>query len=69
MVNWTTEPRGVRWNLELKDENTLTLIGRVFRVGGAGGAAGGAAGAGDGRGGDRGFGRGPQQQIVLHRVK
>jgi hypothetical protein len=97
MITWVTQPRGVTWNLELTDENTLTLTGRVIgnRGGGGGGGglargaggagAGGGAGAaggppaggppaaGDGAprgaGGGRGFGRGPQQPIVLHRVK
>jgi hypothetical protein len=95
-ITWVTQPRGVTWNLELADENTLTLTGRVIgNRGGAGGGgfgrgaggagAGGGAGAaggppaggppaaGDGAprgaGGGRGFGRGPQQPIVLHRVK
>jgi hypothetical protein len=77
-ITWVTQPRGVTWNLEMTDDNTVTLTSRVFA--GRGGAAGGrgpgaepgAAGtppAGDGapRGGGRG--RGPQQPIVLHRVK
>lgn len=80
-ITWVTQPRGVTWNLEMTDDNTLTLIGRVFRVGGAGGGgaaggppAGGPPPAADGTprgagGGGRGFGRGPQQRIVLHRVK
>jgi len=88
----------VTWNLEMTDDNTLTLTGRVLgnRGGGGGGGfggrrggdgappAGGApAGASDGTargagpGGDGaprgagggGRGRGPQQPIVLHRVK
>ncbi len=90
MVTWVTQPRGVTWNLELTDDNTLTLTGRV--IGGRGGAGGGkgpapdatgggtppaggggappAGGGGAPRGGGRGgFGRGPQQPIVLHRVK
>ena len=98
MITWVTQPRGVTWNLEMTDDNTLTLTGRVLgnRGGGGGGGfggrrggdgappAGGApAGAGDGiargagPGGDGaprgagggGRGRGPQQPIVLHRVK
>ena len=86
-ITWVTQPRGVTWNLEMTDDNTLTLTGRVFaaRGGGAPGAAapgGGAPGGGGnavqgggdgaakgGGGGGRGFGRGPQQPIVLHRVK
>jgi hypothetical protein len=88
MVTWVTQPRGVTWNLEMTDDNTLTLTGRVLgnRGGGGGGGGRGAgagapggdqppaggAPAGDGGGGGRrggGFGRGPQQPIVLHRVK
>ena len=86
-ITWVTQPRGVTWNLEMTDDDTVTLKGRVFA--GRGGAAGrapapppaagdggapapaGAAAGGDGapRAGGRGFGRGPQQPIVLHRVK
>lgn len=90
MITWVTQPRGVTWNLEMTDDNTLTLTGRVIgnRGGGGGGRGAGAgapgagapaggeppaggAPAGDGGGGRRGggFGRGPQQPIVLHRVK
>jgi hypothetical protein len=67
-ITWVTQPRGVTWNLEMTDENTLTLTGRVFA---ARGAAAPASPAGDAapRGGGRGFGRGPQQPIVFHRVK
>jgi hypothetical protein len=84
-ITWVTQPRGVTWNLEMTDDNTVTLTGRVFagRGGGAGkgpapeAAGGGAAPAaappgGDGapRGGGGGRGgRGPQQPIVFHRVK
>lgn len=81
-ITWVTQPRGVTWNLEITDDNTLTLTGRVFAGRGGGAAkgpapdAGGAAPApappaGDGappRGGG-GRGRGPQQPIVFHRVK
>lgn len=93
MITWVTQPRGVTWNLEMTDDNTLTLTGRVIgnrggggggRGAGAGAGAGAAAGggappaggapAGDGAprgagGGGGGRGRGPQQPIVLHRVK
>jgi hypothetical protein len=78
-ITWVTQPRGVTWNLEMTDDDTVTLTGRVFagRGGGApgggrgpapdagagGGAPGGAPPAGGGRG------RGPQQAIVFHRVK
>jgi len=83
-ITWVTQPRGVTWNLEMTDDDTVTLTGRVFagRGGAAGGrgpgpdtAAGGGGGApagGDGAargGGGRGFGRGPQQPIVFHRAK
>ncbi len=78
-IKWVTMPRGVGWNLELTDDNTLTLISRTFagRGGGAGRGTGAGAAPGGGappaegapRGGGRGFGRGPQQPIVLHRVK
>lgn len=78
-VKWVTQPRGVTWNLEFTDDNTLTLTGRTFAGRGGVGAAkgpapetapgGGAPPAGDGapRGGGRA--RGPQQPIVLHRAK
>jgi hypothetical protein len=82
-ITWVTQPRGVTWNLEMTDDDTVTLTGRVFAGrGGAGGGrgpapdgapgGGGGAGGGDGAGrggGGRGFGRGPQQPIVFHRVK
>jgi hypothetical protein len=47
-VTWVTQPRGVTWNLELTDDNTLTLTSRVFggRGGGGGGGRGGAAAGG-----------------------
>ena len=81
-ITWVTQPRGVTWNLEMTDDDTVTLTGRVFagRGGGApgggapgGGAPGGGAppagGDGAARGGGGGRGRGPQQPIVFHRVK
>jgi hypothetical protein len=80
-ITWVTQPRGVTWNLEMTDDDTLTLTGRVFAgrggppAGGAppAGAAPGGPPAGDGAprggGGGRGFGRGPQQPIIFHRVK
>jgi hypothetical protein len=74
-ITWVTQPRGVTWNLEMTDDDTVTLTGRVFAGrGGAGGgpapdAPGGGDGAPRGGGGSRGFGRGPQQPIVFHRVK
>jgi hypothetical protein len=82
-ITWVTQPRGVTWNLEMTDDNTLTLTGRVFAARGGGAAKGPApdapaAGtapaappAGDGappRGGG-GRGRGPQQPIIFHRAK
>jgi len=84
-ITWVTQPRGVTWNLEMTDDDTVTLTGRVIPGrGGAGGAKGtgpapaaggapaGGAPPGDGAargGGGRGPGRGPQQPIVFHRVK
>lgn len=83
-ITWVTQPRGVTWNLEMTDDNTLTLTGRVFaaRGGGGGGAPKGpapdatgggappAAGAPPaGGGGGGGRGRGPQQPIIFHRAK
>ena len=81
MITWVTQPRGVTWNLEMTDDDTLTLTGRVFAArGGAkegkgpgaapgGGGPGGGGPGGAGKGGGRGFGRGPQQPIVFHRAK
>jgi hypothetical protein len=54
-IMWVTQPRGVTWNLEMTDDDTVTLTGRVFAGRGGPPAAGG--------------GRGPQQPIVFHRVK
>jgi hypothetical protein len=76
-ITWVTQPRGVTWNLEMTDDDTVTLTGRVFaaRGGGGGGAAPGAAPAGGdgaprgGGGGGRGGGRGAQPMIVFHRTK
>src|SRR5580698_8661091 len=38
-ITWVTQPRGVTWNLEMTDDDTLSLTGRVFagRGGGGGG--------------------------------
>src|ERR1035438_982323 len=37
-ITWVTQPRGVTWNLEMTDDDTVTLTGRVFAArGGAGG--------------------------------
>jgi len=81
-ITWVTQPRGVTWNLEMTDDDTLTLTGRVFAGRGgpppagappAGAAPGGPPAGGDGAprggGGGRGIGRGPQQPIIFHRVK
>src|SRR5579863_9306034 len=80
-IQWVTQPRGVTWNLEMTDDNTLSLVSRVFagRGGGGGAPGGGAPGGGaapggggapgggaPGGGGARGGGRGPQQPIVFH---
>jgi hypothetical protein len=73
-ITWVTQPRGVTWNLEMTDDDTVTLTGRVFA--GRGGAGGGRGPAPDAPAGDgappvvgRGAGRGPQQPMVFHRVK
>jgi hypothetical protein len=68
-ITWVTQPRGVTWNLEMTDDDTVTLTGRVFA--GRGGAAGARGPAPDSDGAARGGGRGrgPQQPIVFHRVK
>jgi hypothetical protein len=80
-ITWVTQPRGVTWNLEMTDDDTVTLTGRVFagRGGGAPGGGGGPGGGGDGAakggggggapGGGKGKGGGPPQAIVFHRVK
>jgi hypothetical protein len=84
MITWVTQPRGVTWNLEMTDDDTLTLMSRVFagRGGGGGGKgpganaapgggappAGGGAPGGAAKGGG-GRGRGPQQPIIFHRAK
>ena len=82
-ITWVTQPRGVTWNLEMTDDDTVTLVSRVFaaRGGGApgggappaggGGAPGGAPGGGaqGGGGGGRGAGRAAPAPIVFHRAK
>ena len=52
-ITWVTQPRGVTWNLEVTDDNTITLTGRVFagRGGGAGRGPGGGGGGGGAPGG------------------
>jgi hypothetical protein len=68
-ITWVTQPRGVTWNLEMTDDDTITLTGRVFAGRGGGGAPpAGAPPAGTPPAGG-GRGRGPQQPIVFHRVK
>lgn len=73
-ITWVTQPRGVTWNLEMTDDDTLTLTSRVFAARGGGAAKGpapeAAPGGGDGppKGGG-GRGRGPQQPILFHRAK
>jgi hypothetical protein len=42
-ITWVTQPRGVTWNLEMTDDDTLTLTGRVFAARGAGGGGKGPA--------------------------
>ena len=42
MITWVTQPRGVTWNLEMTDDNTLSLTGRV--IGNRGGGGGGGRG-------------------------
>jgi hypothetical protein len=75
MVTWVTQPRGVTWNLEMTDDNTLTLTGRVFAARPAATpppappADGAAPAAGGPPQGGRGRGRGPQQPVVFHRAQ
>jgi hypothetical protein len=74
-ITWVTQPRGVTWNLEMTDDNTVTLTGRVFAARPAAAppappaADGAAPPAGGPPAGGRGRGRGPQQQIVFHRAQ
>jgi hypothetical protein len=50
-VSWVTQPRGVTWNLEMTDDDTLSLTGRVFAArGGPGGGKGPAPDAAPGGG-------------------
>ena len=50
-ITWVTQPRGVTWNLEMTDDDTVTLTGRVFAArGGAGGGRGPGPGAAPGGG-------------------
>src|SRR5580658_2745492 len=48
-ITWVTQPRGVTWNLEMTDDDTITLTGRVFA--GRGGAGAGRGPAPDAAGG------------------
>ena len=51
-ITWVTQPRGVTWNLEMTDDDTLTLTSRVFAArGGGGGGKGPAPEAAPGGGG------------------
>src|SRR5580698_7517696 len=53
-ITWVTQPRGVTWNLEMTDDDTVTLTGRVFAARGGGGGGGKGPGpdaAGGGGGG------------------
>jgi hypothetical protein len=52
-ITWVTQPRGVTWNLEMTDDDTVSLTGRVFAARG-GGAPGGAAPGGGAPGGGGG---------------
>jgi hypothetical protein len=81
-ISWVTMPRGVIWNLEMTDEDTLTLTGRQIPGRGGAGAAkgtgpgpdaapggGGPPAGGGAPGGGRGGGRGPAAPIIFHRTK
>ena len=70
-ITWVTQPRGVTWNLEMTDDNTVTLTGRVFaaRPAAAPPADGAVPPAGGPPPSGRGRGRGPQQPIIFHRVQ
>ena len=65
MITFVTQPRGVTWNVEMTDDNTITVTGRVFAARGGGGGGGRGTGVGGG-GGGRG---GAPMPIVLHRAK
>ena len=54
MITWVTQPRGVTWNLEMTDDDTVTLTARIFAARGGGGAPGGGPGAGGPGGGGGG---------------
>ncbi len=45
-ITWVTQPRGVTWNLEMTDDDTLSLTSRVFAARGGGGGAPAAGGGG-----------------------
>jgi hypothetical protein len=68
-ITLVTQPRGVTWNIEMTDDNTISVLSRVFAARGGGGGGGGRGGAGAGggapgggappAGADGGGGRGP----------
>jgi hypothetical protein len=58
MISWVTQPRGVTWNLEVTDDNTLTLTSRVLAGRGGGGGGAPRAGAPPADGGARPAGGG-----------
>jgi hypothetical protein len=59
-ITWVTQPRGVSWNLEMTDDDTVTLMGRVFAGrGGAGGGKGPGPNAAPGGGGPPAGGAAP----------
>jgi hypothetical protein len=62
-ITWVTQPRGVTWNLEMTDDDTVTLTGRVFAPRTPAPDAPAAPPGG------RGPARGPQQPIVFHKAK
>jgi hypothetical protein len=58
MITFVTQPRGVTWNIEMTDDNTISVTGRVFAARGGGGGGGG-RGAGGGGGAPGGGGGAP----------
>jgi len=53
-ISWVTQPRGVTWNLEMTDDDTVTLTGRVIPGRGGAGAGRGTGPAPDAAGGGGG---------------
>jgi hypothetical protein len=47
-ITLVTQPRGVTWNIEMTDDNTISVMSRVFAARGGGGGGGGGRGAGGG---------------------